>query len=1091
MSNIRPGSVFGGQVTTIGVARFQVGTTPPSFRFLFSRGASIGALGAVVNGDRLGRIEFFGDDGAGFTSEGARIQATIAGSPSAGDMPTRLSFMTTAEAAATATEHLRINADGNVHILENDGLVIGHTAQITVAGSVDEFQMVGTGTPDTFASISRFSADASPAGMRFAKSRHATAGSHTIVQDNDQIGQIQWVVSDDGDLATVVARIIGEVDDAAPAASDIGAAIVFQTASGAGADDIREVARINAVGQFVIGPGNDNALEVNNATAPHQFVGTDARGSTVAAVAFREDANAARFVGAKSRAATVSIGTIVQDNDAVLDLVAVADDGTDFDTQIAMIRMEVDDASPAVNDVGGAVTFHTAQSGTANREVARFTAAGDLDMTATGNSRILLPLENDTTNPTIAFGDGDTGFYEVSDDVMGWATGGVQVVNMGNTWTNPNTGRGWMGWTSSPSATSPVMGPRSNDTNTGIGSNAADELSLIAGGFEGIRIDDDGFLLIDAPSGQSIDLNPDSNNVDVRWSADFTSDAVVFDASGFNTGGQIRLGGQSSPATTSNYLEVSTPNRSVTAGNDAYAAYFILTATEAASGTHTLFATIYADQPTITGGVASLTNTANLYIPNASGAGANNYAIWVDDGSSRFDGAVDMTTGDLTLSLSAAGPAILNEAASATNPTLVPNRGDAHTGIGSSGGDQVSIIGGGIELMRLAEATGVIVDISVASSTSNTVLNVGNTTNSAVAAHSYIDIRVGGTTSTGDPQLRWTVPSGTSWYAGVDNSGSDEFWMGIGTAVATTPWLYVAPHSGTNTRVVRFMDPASYSASGSFNFVELDAMTVTAGNNWASGVNGMLNVEQLTVNSTSRTLNDISAIVAIPAIPEDADTTITDNASYWALDMGSPTGTVTNQYGLYIADLTSATDDYGIFIAGADTAAIWVNSADPIHVGLAGSATGKIEWDGATSGTVTVTVAAAAGTWTMTLPPDNGDAGEQLQTDGNGVTTWEAAASSRAVKIVGEPLNPSLALDRLLGTTPYDFRYNREIGKGTGDFDNLYQGVMAEDAPWAMHHGDRIFDPVSAFGHTVGAIQALHDEIGRLNTEIADLKAVA
>ena len=40
------------------------------------------------------------------------------------------------------------------------------------------------------------------------------------------------------------------------------------------------------------------------------------------------------------------------------------------------------------------------------------------------------------------------------------------------------------------SGTNPSVRPRRNDTNTGVGSNAADELSLITGGGERVRITD-------------------------------------------------------------------------------------------------------------------------------------------------------------------------------------------------------------------------------------------------------------------------------------------------------------------------------------------------------------------------------------------------------------------------------------------------------------------------------------------------------------------------------------------------------------------------------------------------------------------------
>jgi len=70
--------------------------------------------------------------------------------------------------------------------------------------------------------------------------------------------------------------------------------------------------------------------------------------------------------------------------------------------------------------------------------------------------------------------------------------------------------------------------------------------------------------------------------------------------------------------------------------------------------------------------------------------------------------------------------------------------------------------------------------MSQAASTTNSVITLANTSNAAAASHAILDIQVGGTTSTGDPQLRLTIPGGTSWYAGADNSASDAFIIGTG-----------------------------------------------------------------------------------------------------------------------------------------------------------------------------------------------------------------------------------------------------------------------------------------------------------------------
>jgi hypothetical protein len=68
--------------------------TPDAVNFTFYRSRGTGtALAAVVNGDDLGDISFFGFDGTG-TAGGATISATVEGSPVTGRIPTKFSFFT-------------------------------------------------------------------------------------------------------------------------------------------------------------------------------------------------------------------------------------------------------------------------------------------------------------------------------------------------------------------------------------------------------------------------------------------------------------------------------------------------------------------------------------------------------------------------------------------------------------------------------------------------------------------------------------------------------------------------------------------------------------------------------------------------------------------------------------------------------------------------------------------------------------------------------------------------------------------------------------------------------------------------------------
>jgi hypothetical protein len=60
---------------------------------------------------------------------------------------------------------------------------------------------------------------------------------------------------------------------------------------------------------------------------------------------------------------------------------------------------------------------------------------------------------------------------------------------------------------------------------------------------------------------------------------------------------------------------------------------------EAASGAHPLLASLYVGGA-VTGGVATVTDTATIYVANALAATVTgkNYSIWVDSGLNRFDG---------------------------------------------------------------------------------------------------------------------------------------------------------------------------------------------------------------------------------------------------------------------------------------------------------------------------------------------------------------------------------------------------------------------------------------------------------------------
>lgn len=156
--------------------------------------------------------------------------------------------------------------NGDADITDGNGLVIGHTALVGAAAATPELQVLGTGGDDTKALLGRWSANAFDAVFVFAKSRNATIGSSTIVQDGDGLGSLFFCPDDGVDVNTNAAIFCVEVDDAAPLENDVGAAFVWQQMAG-DATIIRETMRLTAAGFLGIGTNDPGEfLEIEGAS---------------------------------------------------------------------------------------------------------------------------------------------------------------------------------------------------------------------------------------------------------------------------------------------------------------------------------------------------------------------------------------------------------------------------------------------------------------------------------------------------------------------------------------------------------------------------------------------------------------------------------------------------------------------------------------------------------------------------------------------------------------------------------------------------------------------------------------------------------
>jgi hypothetical protein len=140
----------------IGVIRFSDSVNGGHISIGKSRSGTVGTNTIVQNGDKIGSLNFVGADGSDY-HEGAVIEAVVSGTPGSTDLPTALTFQTTADGASTSTERMRIQSDGGLKltggdtsgiqdlIFNNGGLTINYQSSYTLSGIVNTGALIAIG----------------------------------------------------------------------------------------------------------------------------------------------------------------------------------------------------------------------------------------------------------------------------------------------------------------------------------------------------------------------------------------------------------------------------------------------------------------------------------------------------------------------------------------------------------------------------------------------------------------------------------------------------------------------------------------------------------------------------------------------------------------------------------------------------------------------------------------------------------------------------------------------------------------------------------------------------------------------------------
>jgi hypothetical protein len=109
-----------------------------------SRSAVIGSYAALENGDGLGRISFFGDNGTSLTQIGASVSAIAAGTWDATSAPTDVIFKTVPTGSTSESSRLAIRSTGDVDNLTG----VYQIAGTQVVGPQETGWTAATGTPN-------------------------------------------------------------------------------------------------------------------------------------------------------------------------------------------------------------------------------------------------------------------------------------------------------------------------------------------------------------------------------------------------------------------------------------------------------------------------------------------------------------------------------------------------------------------------------------------------------------------------------------------------------------------------------------------------------------------------------------------------------------------------------------------------------------------------------------------------------------------------------------------------------------------------------------------------------------------------------
>ena len=318
------------------MARFSDNSGSSVLNFGKSRSNTTGTMTVVQSGDALGIVSAAGADGTDMASVAGQIRFEVDGTPGSNDMPGRLEFHTTADGTATPTERMRISNAGDVSI----GTSTDPTVKLDIAYS--DATNYGIKIKNTNTTITAKSGITMPVS-------NGTGGGAIYVDSAVSAGN-------------------GNLYDMHLTSFQGASSIIFEPSGG-------EAMRVDPSQRVLVG---HTSAQTFSLTPQVSLLGTDASSSAYQVGRFQNGAFASYYQFAKSRATTVGDHVIIQADDTIGNLRALADDGVNYDAVAASIEFQVD-GTPGANDMPGRLVFSTSADGSDSpTERMRITNGGDL-----------------------------------------------------------------------------------------------------------------------------------------------------------------------------------------------------------------------------------------------------------------------------------------------------------------------------------------------------------------------------------------------------------------------------------------------------------------------------------------------------------------------------------------------------------------------------------------------------------------------------------------------------------------------------------------------------------------------------------------